>query len=1596
MNSMKNWRAFLLGFCYVLCGAFPVWADDTEIYFGGGSAAEGTRNNIMFVIDTSQSMDEGDTDNISRMTELKTAFKQLLGELANVNVGLMRFSNPGGPVLYPVTNIDQAVPDTGVTSISINKTITTSADDGTQQNTAGTVDLSGKRLSLGTAVIAGAMPFTFVQRIATGTDDGYSQLSDDTTNLVAPELIRRNLALSESVIGVRFNAVAIPKPTVAVPVTITDANLQFTVSSNSTSSPPPVSMVISGEIAPGATFGTLDQRVSKRANAGSTKILSNTVPWNITGPTIPAVGTVLTTPNLAVLADAMIRNNDWASGSAMTFFYKGTASAETGRLNFHSANSSSASTAAPQLIIKYSVGSGAPVSGDVTTAVRFSGIDIPRNAKITSAHLEFTAADSASAAANFQIYGQKAESAPAFTTTNFDITGRTSRTAPVIWNSASTPALGAWTVSGQYSTPDLSAVVQEIVDQSNWCAGNNMALFVAGSGQRTAYSSDENTSLAPRLVVTYDPASISAGNTCIQASMARQVTASTDDAEEDSGSSTIVTNKQMQVAAGTNKARLIGLRFTNISIPPKSKIQSAYLQFSTPAEGKKDLNLTIAGQKVTDAATFEKKVGSISTRAKTSAKVTWSSIPTWAADTTVQSPDVAPILQELVNQENPDWVSGNDVAFIISGASNSDFRLVYSKDESAGKAPKLIINYLDNGSSLRTVRNVLLETVDSLQTDGSTPLQDTFYEAVQYFRGQAVDYGKRRGGTGTNGYKYARVSHPDSMVPGTFTIAPAGCQNSDADACKNERITGNAMYKSPINYACQSNHIVLLTDGEPNNDHSTSKIRALPNFPQATCIYKEDDGACVPELAKWAHETNDVSNLPGQQNLIVDTIAFYQGTNSTDFLSNTAANGGGQSLAATSSDQLLKALQKLTVGTISENASFVAAGVAVNAFNRMQNRDDLYFSVFKPQKTPAWPGNLKKYKLDFIDDTSTTETLKLPVIVDADGEPAVDADTGFFEADARSFWSATTDGPEVSKGGAGAMITDHASRKLYSDLSSAKDLSASTNLLKADNALVTKAVFGADSYVTADFTKLVQWTRGEDIKNEDANASTTTRYVMADPLHSRPVAITYKGTEESPDTTVFVASNGGALHAINDADGREIFAFIPKDLLPLQKTLYENVESVDHPYGLDGSITTWVIDPDGDGLVLNSNGTVQTGNRVILVVGMGRGGKNYYALDVTDRAHPQLLWTIHGGVDTGFEQLGQTWSQPEKAIVKIGTADPKRVLIIAGGYDPGQDESLVRVTDSIGKAVYMVDLLDGSLLWRAGSGTEYNTNLSAMRYSIPSQVTSADVSGDGLADFFFVGDMGGQLWRFDINNGAAASGLVTAGVIADLGVAGGTNEAANNRRFYHAPSLFLGKNNGTPYLGITIGSGWRGHPLNEDTNDMFFMVRQTSIYTAPSPYTTVLLNNLLDVTDNAIGEGSTAQKETAQTTLTTRQGWYLRLTNSGEKVLSTPLVINGEVSFTTYEPNTSGEVNPCVPQTGTNRLYQMFVTDARPSLDRNSDGFTAADRSQILRVPGIASSPIITTTKDGAAMITSQVPSGNPLPDLNIKRIYWYENRARN
>jgi hypothetical protein len=131
--------------------------------------------------------------------------------------------------------------------------------------------------------------------------------------------------------------------------------------------------------------------------------------------------------------------------------------------------------------------------------LRFQKVEIPAGANITSASLEFTADETHSGTTNLTIHGQASDDAPAFGPEDYGVSERTRTSATVDWSNVAPWA----TVHAAYSSPDLSPIIQEIVDRSGWASGNALVLMVSGSGRRTAEAYDGEPNLAPKLHVAF-------------------------------------------------------------------------------------------------------------------------------------------------------------------------------------------------------------------------------------------------------------------------------------------------------------------------------------------------------------------------------------------------------------------------------------------------------------------------------------------------------------------------------------------------------------------------------------------------------------------------------------------------------------------------------------------------------------------------------------------------------------------------------------------------------------------------------------------------------------------------------------------------------------------------------------------------------------------------------------------------------------------------------------------------------------------------------------------------------------------------------------
>lgn len=132
-----------------------------------------------------------------------------------------------------------------------------------------------------------------------------------------------------------------------------------------------------------------------------------------------------------------------------------------------------------------------------TVGLRFTGVAVPKGAKITNAYVQFQADEVTTAAANLTVAGQAADNPATFTTVSKDVSNRPRTAASVGWVPAPWTTVAARGVDQR--TPNLAPVVQEIVNRSGWVSGNALALVITGTGTRTAESFEGGAARAPVL-----------------------------------------------------------------------------------------------------------------------------------------------------------------------------------------------------------------------------------------------------------------------------------------------------------------------------------------------------------------------------------------------------------------------------------------------------------------------------------------------------------------------------------------------------------------------------------------------------------------------------------------------------------------------------------------------------------------------------------------------------------------------------------------------------------------------------------------------------------------------------------------------------------------------------------------------------------------------------------------------------------------------------------------------------------------------------------------------------------------------------------------
>jgi len=362
-------------------------------------------------------------------------------------------------------------------------------------------------------------------------------------------------------------------------------------------------------------------------------------------------------------------------------------------------------------------------------------------------------------------------------------------------------------------------------------------------------------------------------------------------------------------------------------------------------------------------------------------------------------------------------------------------------------------------------------------------------------------------------------------------------------------------------------------------------------------------------------------------------------------------------------------------------------------------------------------------------------------------------------------------------------------------------------------------------------------------------------------------------------------------------------------------------------YGIDGALNLWHDTEKG---------------KVYLYFGLRRGGRSYYALDVTDVNNPKFAWMINN-TDTGYSKLGQSWSIPYLGRVGIGSEGEKKAAVIfSGGYDPVEDRDIEGepgtlgsassdVTTTMGNDIFIVDARDGGApLWSLQS--EFPD---VVTDSIPGGIRYLDTNYNGKIDRMYFADTGGHIWRLDLSEkiGDKPSKLT---LLASLGGSG-----SDARKFYNEPDVAAMRLKGRSVFIVSIGSGFRAHPLDESIDDKFFILVDNSPYKPidADNFETITTDELASITITDSGDGASISLD-GSIKDNDKRGWKVSFPESGEKVLSTALAFDGVMTFTTLVPKallTGVGIDQCAAPRVQGRFYAINVLSGKAGLYLNSE-----------------------------------------------------------
>ncbi|WP_434766768.1 pilus assembly protein [Pseudomonas triticicola] len=723
--------------------------------------------------------------------------------------------------------------------------------------------------------------------------------------------------------------------------------------------------------------------------------------------------------------------------------------------------------------------------------------------------------------------------------------------------------------------------------------------------------------------------------------------------------------------------------------------------------------------------------------------------------------------------------------------------------------------------------NALISSINGLNAVANTPLAETYYEVTRYMRGLAPYY---------NG------------TPTTYT--------------------------SPIQYRCQKNYGVVITDGLPTYDRTFPTNdplggSRLPNWDGVNNDGDnlngdgEGDTLYLDDIAKFAFDIDMRStgtDAAGKSWNAVDFPRQYMNTYTVgfaadnDMLSDAASYGQGRYYQATDSSGLNAALSS-ALSDITSKAGSGGAGAASSS--TLTTGSSFYQTTYDPKD---WRGTIRSFGFT---STGTVNTSATQWSTDTTIVPSATAPT--FQS-----WNTVSNAP----------IT-----LAFGNFSPAQQTTLNQGLPTGIN--------GND---------LVEWSKGTN------KAGLKVRSVLLGDIINSPLVLASPADKTASDlsgdssytnylttkaanmnASLVVNANDGFVNVINSANGTRRYAYMPSSVLPSLRLIADTnyVNGVSHKFLVDGQVGVF-------------DAQAGTAWKTLAIGGTGAGGKTFYGLQLFDASAGNViraLWEISAPVtantSNAFNDLGYAYARPEVARLANG----RWATFIANGY--GSNSGVA--------ALYVLDALDGSLIRKIViDSTETSNGLS----SVELRVNSSNV-----VQAAYGGDLKGRMWKFDLSATAPESwGVAFAGKPLFTAPGGATQPIT-------AQPLLADNPQGGKQ--VFFGTGKFNETADKTNKDLQAFY---SIWDAEGGAGQITVSSLQSQAITGSFSGSSGQFLTTsqnETTYPGEKGWYLPLVYNnvltGERVINQASIVLGRVVFTTASVDTT---DPC-SSFGTGRLVEL-------------------------------------------------------------------------